>query len=144
MQKQSIETSVGTLTLIEPFITKLTIKEGITFDVKETYEIRSANLALTDGGPFCILLDAQEFFTSTAEARQLSASKEFSKGRIAIAMLMTSLPLRMLGNFFIKFNKPASPTKIFTNEADAIKWLKAYRDKKINWKKSMLILAEQD
>jgi hypothetical protein len=32
----------------------------------------------------------------------------------------------MMGNFLIIVNKPNIPTKLFTNQEDAINWLKGY------------------
>jgi hypothetical protein len=33
----------------------------------------------------------------------------------------------LLANFFIKFKKPATPTRMFKNEEKAIKWLLSFK-----------------
>ena len=45
------------------------------------------------------------------------------KKLIAQAVLVNSLATRIAGNFYIRFNKPTKPTKIFTNAEDAKSWL---------------------
>ena len=41
----------------------------------------------------------------------------------ALALLVGSPLSRAIGNFFIGFNKPAVPTRLFSSEVDAIPWL---------------------
>jgi hypothetical protein len=42
---------------------------------------------------------------------------------MAFAILIDSSVSRVVGNFFLGINKPAVPTKLFTNEKEAVKWL---------------------
>lgn len=124
MNQHSLSIGIGTVYLIEPQIIRMKINEGETFDVEHVYAGRKANLTLNEGKPFCILLDTGSFFNTTPQARALTAGKEFSKHRIAIAGLAPSLPTKMVGNFFINFHKPTTPTRLFTNENEAISWLR--------------------
>jgi hypothetical protein len=39
------------------------------------------------------------------------------------AVVVNSTTLKLFGNFYLKIKKPAIKTKVFDNEADAIKWL---------------------
>jgi hypothetical protein len=58
------------------------------------------------------------------EARELAANKELSKNRTSLAFVTDSLAHKLVVNFFIKFNRPSTPTKLFTDEEEAIRWLK--------------------
>ena len=69
------------------------------------------------------------FFSTTNEFRKLLASKEFTDYRMAVAFVTKNMAIKILGHFFINVNKPATPTKMFTNEADAFKWLQAFTEK---------------
>ncbi len=60
----------------------------------------------------------------TREARDYFSSKEGCVGIKKIALIVNSPLMNMLGNIFIKLSKPVIPTKLFTEQADAIKWLK--------------------
>lgn len=42
------------------------------------------------------------------------------------AFLLDSLPLKILGNFYLRFNKPFRPTKIFDSQKEAILWLRSF------------------
>lgn len=105
-------------------IFKLIPFEGAEIEVEDVREMRSVYLKFSGERSFAILLDATHNFTTSDEARVLLASKEFTEKRVAAAFVTTTLASKIVGNFFIKFNKPASPTKLFTEEAPAFEWLK--------------------
>jgi hypothetical protein len=42
-------------------------------------------------------------------------------------MVIKILGQRILGNFYIKFQKPMIPTKIFNNHEDALEWLNLFK-----------------
>jgi hypothetical protein len=58
-------------------------------------------------------------------ARDFFASYEpLVKIRRGQAILVNNTPSKLLANFFIKYHKPANPTKIFTKMDDALIWIK--------------------
>lgn len=74
--------------------------------------------------PLLITLD--EFAIPPVETREFWAKKESCPYASADAYVATNFGHKFIGNFYLKFNKPGRPTKIFSNEADAIKWLKTF------------------
>lgn len=62
----------------------------------------------------------------TKEARDFLASEKGCEGIIAAAILINSVLGSMIGNFWIRINKPLRPTKLFTDEDEAKKWLANY------------------
>lgn len=54
------------------------------------------------------------------------ASEAGCEGVIVAALIIDSPIGRVLGNFFISISRPLRPTKIFTDEIKAIKWLKKF------------------
>jgi len=48
---------------------------------------------------------------------------------LAEALLIKSLAQRIMANFFIKFGKHHHPSKVFTREEVAIKWLLGFVQK---------------
>lgn len=104
-------------------IFKLKPKSGIELDVEDGYEIRRNFLLLSKGNKFAVLTDATNFFATTSELRQLLASQEFTDLRFATAIVTQSMASKIIGNFFIKVNKPATPTKLFSSEEIAFEWL---------------------
>ncbi len=63
--------------------------------------------------------DAQEF-ASSAEVTELVS---------ALAIIVKSFFTRAIADIFMKFHKPPYPTRVFTNEADALAWLESYCEK---------------
>lgn len=105
-------------------IFKLKPKLGIELDVNDGYEMRKIFLSFSKGNKFAVLTDATNFFSTTGELRQLLASAEFTNLRFATAIVTQSMASKIIGNFFIKVNKPATPTKLFSTEELALDWLK--------------------
>lgn len=112
------------ITTIADRIYKVKIFEGVEYDVKDVQEMREIYLKFSKGKPFAILLDATNNFIPTEEARVLLASREYAEKRVAAAFVTKTLANKIFGNFFIKVNKPFSPTKLFTEEGPAFEWLK--------------------
>jgi len=64
--------------------------------------------------------------TSVAtEARYYASGQEANKYTIASAFVVKTIAQKLLGNAYVTFNKPITPTRIFTDETEAVKWLKA-------------------
>lgn len=112
------------ITILDDCIFKLKPFEGVELDVDDVHEMRRIYLQFSKGKDFAILLDATQSFSPTGEARTLLASKEFTDKRIAAAFVTTTLSNRLIGNFFIKVNKPLTSTKLFNDEISAFAWLK--------------------
>jgi hypothetical protein len=105
-------------------IFKFKPKANVEFDVQDAYEIRKIFIGLAEGSKWAVLADGENYFSTTSEFRQLAASKEYTDNRLALAIVTRSMATKIIGNFFIKVNKPGSPTKLFTNETEAYIWLK--------------------
>lgn len=74
--------------------------------------------------PLLITLD--EFAIPPVETREFWAIKESAPYASADAYLTTSLGHKIIGNVYLKFNKPGRPTKIFHKMEDAIEWLRTF------------------
>lgn len=73
------------------------------------------------------LVDVRGVWNYSDEARQIVSSESFKKITVAMALVVGySSPTRMVANFFMRINKPVTPTKLFTNKKSAKKWLKNY------------------
>ena len=78
----------------------------------------------TNGRPHGVLAIAGERTNATEEARRYAAAN-VPEGRIAEAIIIGSLPVRIMGNFYLKFHKPEVPTRMFDDREEALKWLRA-------------------
>ena len=72
-------------------------------------------------------LDLRQIKSQTREARDYYGGEESGRCFSAAAVLVESPVSRLLGNFFIGFNKSTNaPLKLFTSEQEAIEWLKTF------------------
>lgn len=77
-------------------------------------------------GPFkpSLLVICSEDNTFSKEAREYTASREVSAVLKADAFVIKGLALRIIGNGYLKINKPRRPTRLFNSKEEAIDWLK--------------------
>lgn len=89
-----------------------------------------AKRTYVDAEYYRVLIDLRSNPTISKEARDFAASGPIRGYISAFAILASDLSMRLVGNFFIHFHKPDQPTKIFTDENEARKWLMEQREKK--------------
>jgi hypothetical protein len=58
--------------------------------------------------------------------RELWSSDIFDNCIVCEALVMENVSMKMVGKFYILFNKPKRPTKLFTSEKSAIEWLHSF------------------
>jgi hypothetical protein len=75
-----------------------------------------------------VLADIRHVKAIEREAREVYRSREkYNMEVTALAILVGSPLSRAIGNFFIGLSRMPMPTRLFTSEADAIRWLKGVR-----------------
>ncbi len=79
-----------------------------------------------EGEVLPLLIKVDKLTLPSAEARKYIALPESNPFAKAEAYVLQDLPQKIVGNFFLKFDKPARPTKIFTKEEEAVEWLKQF------------------
>ncbi|MBC7696394.1 MAG: hypothetical protein H7141_13220 [Burkholderiales bacterium] len=63
----------------------------------------------------------------TKEAREYLASKDGCNKVKCGAIIIDSIVMSVIANFFLQINKPLVPTKLFTNKESAIDWLNTFK-----------------
>lgn len=122
--KSVIEIEKAFIKKINDKIICLEFKDGVDFELEDAEETDKAYYELCEGKPFCSLIDARVYGSISSEARAFFAHDDLVKDiRIAEAFVITSLGIRMLAKFYIQFNRPDNPVKIFSNTKDATNWL---------------------
>lgn len=110
-----------------PLIIRIESFSGEFVEPEDAEAMRDANVALSDGNPYYVLLDTSKGYASaTPEANKIFAEKKYSENRKAVAIIAKSLASKIVSNFFIRFNKPQSPTRVFINEQEAMDWLLSF------------------
>ncbi|MFI5149783.1 MAG: hypothetical protein ACHQRM_08640 [Bacteroidia bacterium] len=118
-----------TQTLIEPCIIKIDVEENALLDLEDVLAMRKTNLELNNGKDFCIIWDSRRgHHTIAPEALKRMASPEYQETRKAAAILVNSLAGKLVGNFFRSLSNDRSPTRLFTEEQEALVWLRKFLD----------------
>lgn len=96
-------------------------------ELADAIEIVQAEGELTGGKKVPILHIIDKASLPSQEIREYSASEEGTLYGTAEAYITQSLAQRILGNFYVRFNKPRIPARMFTSERDAIDWLGQFK-----------------
>ena len=94
--------------------------------LEDVKEIVVAYRKINRGSVRPVLNDIRNVKSVNRAARVYVTSQEAAGLVSATALLVASPVSRMVGNFFLRVNKPPYPTKLFTSEAKAIEWLKGF------------------
>lgn len=100
------------------------IKEQKEFKLEYAKELLKIIEEYGRGRKFYNLTTFDHVIAGNRELREYSASPEAKKYTIAEAFVSRSLPIQLIGNVYIKLNRPVVPTRFFNNENAAIFWLK--------------------
>ncbi len=99
----------------------------VTFaDIGIVKKMVDTRLSLSKGTSSPMLVNLASLKTITKGARDFLASEKGCEDVTAAAILTESAVTRIIANFFIKINKPLVPTKLFTDQEEAKKWLAKY------------------
>ena len=122
----SIVLASCTVKLREDGIIHLDIKDDIEVTEDDIREMNSAVGRIGAGKKYPNLITVGKYTSVSKEARDYAASEEANIYTLADAYVLHSFHQKILGNFFMKFNKPKAPVKFFNEEQEAITWLKQF------------------
>lgn len=71
-----------------------------------------------------LMVTAGNKATLNPEARELASSQDITDQIVADAIVTEHYSHQMSSNFFVRYNQPYRPTKLFKTKVDAVKWLK--------------------
>ena len=118
-----IQTKGGAVSLQENGLLRIEISKTDEITIPNIKEYLEVIKELGGGKAFCNIIIIEDFVNVDNETRKFNASEEVNIYTIAEAFVIKSTALKIVGNFYIRFNKPARPTKMFSNEEDATNWL---------------------
>lgn len=103
-------------------------KEDCILDVELQLKMIGLYQEITDGKMTPFLFMADNGVTVTKEARDNAIIVEEETPCAASAVVVTNLAYKLIANFYMQFNKPLRPYKVFSNTGEAVEWLKKYMD----------------
>ncbi len=110
-------------------IIKIIYKDDYEFNINDAKESIKELHKITSNKAFPILKIPGKYSSIDIEARKFISSEEGMKFSLAEAFVTTFLPHRIIGNFYMKINKPVKPTAFFNTEEQAVAWLKQFIEK---------------
>lgn len=122
---QKIELNNVFIELLSPNIIQITIKNNSVIEVEDILAIKKANLELAKGVKYGIITESGSNTTVSEKARTLMATEIIEKDRVATAFVINNLSQRLLGKFYLKINKPNTPTKMFSTLKEALIWIES-------------------
>ena len=111
---------------LEEGIIENSILDKTIVDTDLAHELKRINMSIAQGKKYGIVVTADPYTSITSEARQLISSPEYKKDTLAKAIIVQSLPQRIVSNFYLRFNKPAIPTRLFNDKESAMQWLRKH------------------
>ena len=124
---QSVHTQTAQISFIKEGIVLLKFKDGIEYEKHHAQENLEAESKLAGGQKYLSLVDCRCNLLVDAKTHAFLASEEAAKYRIAVAILLDTLAVRLSSGFYIGHYQPIVPTKIFTNQEEAIQWLLTFK-----------------
>ena len=95
------------------------------FTIQDAEQSMAVGLELSEGADFSWLVDMTGMKSITKEAREYFGEVENSQMK-AVGLVTNSPVSKVFGNFFLRFNKPKLPVRLFSSEKQAIRWLKEF------------------
>lgn len=107
-------------------IVNLHIKSNQTLTGEDTRSMVEYIGKIGNGKKLLVLITTGEYSLADKESREFGASKAGNEYTLAAAIVVKSLAQKLIGNAYIKVNKPIAPNALFTAEQKAIEWLKTF------------------
>jgi hypothetical protein len=123
---KTLETAAAILELRSDGILQINVRPNTTLQLKDGQEMVKAFAEIGEGNKFPLLFIAGDFALATSEARYYASGKEANQYTLASVFVVRNIAQKLMGNAYITFNKPITPTRILTSEEEAIKWLKTF------------------
>lgn len=107
-------------------IIKIVYQDDHEFNILNAKEFLKDIEQITKGNTYPILKIPGKYSSIDNEARKFISSLEGMQYSTAEAFVTTFLPHKIIGNFYMKINKPVKPTAFFETEKQAVEWLKQF------------------
>lgn len=110
----------------EDGIVQICFDDNCEVDTKDCEDIVSAYDQLLKNKKYPLLHFLGNYTTFTKGTREFSVTERGMQYSAAEAYIFSSLAHKIVANFYIKINRPPVTTKFFTNEVEAVAWLKTF------------------
>ena len=114
---------------IEDGIIQYIFSPGIIITEEVAINIVRDRIRISKGHTYPSLIDTTQMQYITKEAREYLSKGDGIRYLNSGAFLVKSKVQVIFVNFFLMINKPALPSKLFTNNEEAINWLQQFKNR---------------
>ena len=107
-------------------IVQLNTADDAYFTIKEAREFVDALRTITHGKPHPVLKVPGKHANIDKDSRTYMATDEALQYSIAEAVIIRNMAQRIIGNFYLKFDRPKKPVRLFDSMTEAETWLKEF------------------
>jgi len=122
---KEVETDVFKMMIHDNLIKEVKVKKNQTLTEKDLWKSRDVSVNYKLDCKFFVLMEGGENSSVSGDARRAAASEEYNKNVAALALCSEKMMEYIMGNLFLKINKPKVPTNFFDNRVNALEWLKS-------------------
>lgn len=109
----------------DDFLKEVVVRKNKTLLAEDVWESKKISDEFKPGQRYYVLFGGEDNASVSGEARRAAASLEYAEGSAALALFSNNSYNAVMGNLFLKVNKPLVPTRFFSNRTDALVWLRA-------------------
>jgi hypothetical protein len=121
------ETATAHIALGDDGVVSVRVRPGAQQSMTDARENLGSALALREGVRRPLLVDMRKAAPLDAEVRHYYSGQVLVEGFSAIGLLVEASPLgRMMGNVYFRVARPGIPARLFTDESQAVVWLREY------------------
>ena len=118
----SVRTPKSRISLLKNGVVVIEIDDYVTVEVDDIREIVRMQGELTGHKKLPVVTAPSEFTSISKEARHFMSGNDAAKYTSADAFIIRSLAQKILADFYLRFQNPVVPTKVFRNKEEAIEW----------------------
>jgi len=122
------ETRIAKIWLQDDGIVRIVVTQQIEGSADDLRELIELVINIGKGKMYPAVIDIRKMRSFPRGARKYFGDINRPRAGLASAYLVQSTLSRLFGNLFISLGKSQIPTKIFTSEKEAIKWLENFKD----------------
>jgi hypothetical protein len=124
--EQTVGEAKSRLWLGDDGIVRIIWIPGADVTLEDAKETMASYLKINKGKRLPLFVDTKTMKSLAREARRYYASEEAARVASAVAIIVGTPVSRVLGNFYLGLSNPHLPTRLFSSEDEALKWLKEY------------------
>jgi hypothetical protein len=127
-----IDLPCANIEVLSPNLVHIVYRDEYEVELKDVKAVDQAFLDIAQESAIYVVMDTKRRYNIFSTEAQKFLSKETSVVQKSLlggfAMIIDSLPYRIMVKFYMRFYKPNYKLQVFSNEIEAVKWLNKLRE----------------